>query len=123
MNTPKWVSELFHAVDAWDVERFMSFLAEDVYFRFGNSDAIQGKENVREEVKGWVSDKYSMQHTLDTTIVHGDLVVVHGIATYKMLDSSTLSLPFADIWTMEGPRINEYLVFIDITQLESRLAR
>jgi hypothetical protein len=37
--TPDWLPALFASIDAQDVPRFLSFLAADARFRFGNLPA------------------------------------------------------------------------------------
>ena len=117
MTTPKWVNELFEAVDEGDVDRFVQFMTEDVQFRAGSNEPLRGRRAVREDIAGLLSSIQGMRHKLSNTLVHDDIVVAHGTVTYTRHDESTLTVPFADIWTMDGGKIKEYLIFIDNTEL------
>ena len=117
MATPKWVNDLFQAVDGGDVDSFVQFMTKDVQFRAGSSEPLRGREAVREDITGLLSSIKGMRHVLNNTLVHDDIVVAHGTVTYTRHDESTLTVPFADIWTMDGEKIEEYLIFIDNTEL------
>lgn len=117
MKAPEWVNDLFKAVDSSDVDSFVQFMSEDVYFRAGSSQPIQGREAVRKDFSGLLASIKGMQHSLSDTLVQDHTVVVHGTVTYTRHDGSELTVPFADIWAMEGEKIKDYLIFIDNTQL------
>jgi hypothetical protein len=37
METPAWVTSLFHALDAFDAKTFANFLTDNAVFVFGNA--------------------------------------------------------------------------------------
>jgi len=117
MNTPEWVNDLFQAVDEGDVDSFVQFMTEDVHFRAGSNEPLKGREAVREDISGLLSSIKGMRHVLSKTLVHDDIVVAYGTVTYTRHDQSTLTVPFADIWTMDREKIKDYLIFIDNTKL------
>jgi ketosteroid isomerase-like protein len=117
MDAPQWVKDLFRAVDAGNVDGFVQFMADDVRFRAGSSAPLLGKQAVRQDITALLANIRGMRHDLSLTLVHGDIVVVHGTVTYTRHDGSTLTVPFADVWTMKGEKIQEYLIFIDNTKL------
>jgi hypothetical protein len=45
------------------------------------------------------------------------VVICHGIVTYTRHDSSTLSVPFANIFRLDGDLIREYLIYVDVSEL------
>ena len=112
-----WVNDVFSAVDSGDVDAFVEFMTEDVRFRHGNQDPLQGKEAVRESMGGLFRSIKGMGHELSATLVDGDTVVVHGEVTYTRQDGSTLTVPVADVWAIAGGKIDEYLIFVDNTEL------
>ena len=109
MKTPKWVNDLFQAVDEGDVDSFVRFMTEDVHFRAGSHEPLKGRGAVREDIAGLLSSIEGMRHVLSKTLVHDDIVVAHGTVTYTRHDESTLTVPFADIWGTDGEKIKEYL--------------
>ena len=50
MNTKDWIEKIAKAIDSKDSYGFASFFTEDGIFRFGNNDAVLGKENIRDYV-------------------------------------------------------------------------
>ena len=118
MGTPEWVTDLFAAVDSMDADAFVRFMAEDVFFRDGNAEPLRGRDAVRADIIGSLYSRIKgINHVLSETWVHGNVVVVHGTVTYTRPDDSTLTVPFADIWKMNGDLIQEYMIFMDKTKL------
>ena len=117
MKMPILVSDVFRSIDSGDVDGFVQYLTGDVQFRAANNETILGREAVRENFKLLLSSIKAMHHIIDDTLVRDDSVVVHGTVTYTRLDGSALTVPFADIWTMEGEKIKKFLIFVDNTQI------
>lgn len=86
----------------------MQNLTEDVQFRAANKKTILGRAAVRENFKLMLSGIKAMHHIIDDTLVRDDSVVAHGMVTYTRLDESALTVPFADIWTMEGEKTKNF---------------
>jgi hypothetical protein len=86
-------------------------------FRFGNAEPAKGKKNVGGAVQGFFESIKGLSHDLHEIWVQPDAVVCHGTATYTRHDSTTLTVPFANIFGMDGDLIRDYLIFIDVSQL------
>ncbi len=119
MSQPAWLGPLFKAIDAKDAETFVSFLTDDAVFRFGNAAPACGRAAVRQAVAGFFTSIASLRHTLRDSWAHPDAVVLHGEVTYTRHDSSQLTVPFANVFKMQGPLVREYLVFADVSALFS----
>ena len=112
-----WVNDVFDAIDSGNVDAVVEFMSEDVLFRHGNQDPLHGKEAVREALGGLFESIEGISHELSGVLVEGDSVVVYGEVTYTRQDGSTLTVPVADVWSMAGSKIKEYLIFVDNTEL------
>jgi hypothetical protein len=112
-----WVKLLIDSIDSMDVEAFTAFLTEDVCFRFGNAEPVSGKVNVGDAVSGFFESIAALQHNVLATIEQGNVVICHGAVTYTRHDSSTLTVPFANVLKLRGDLIMEYLIYIDISDL------
>ena len=99
------------------VRRLAIVAADDVVFRKRNLDPLYGKEAVHKDITELLAGIQGMSHKLTRTLVDGNTVVVVGEVTYTRQDGSTLTSQFADVWTMSGNKIQEYLIFIDNTEL------
>ncbi|WP_455209050.1 nuclear transport factor 2 family protein [Kaarinaea lacus] len=117
MRNISWLNELFQAIDKQDTSKFLSFLTDEVFFRFGNAEPVHGKNNVGNIVKGFFESVKTIQHDITEAWTIDNTTVCHGFVTYTRHDDTTLMVPFANIFNMEGNKICEYLIYADISQL------
>lgn len=117
MGREDWATRLFRSIDDQDTEAFLSFLADDVLFRFGNADSVNGKTAVGEVVGAFFDSVKGMHHDLVGIWNEEDAVICHGTVTYTRHDSTTLSVPFANILGVSDNLIKEYLIFVDVSGL------
>ena len=117
MPEARWVNQLFQSIDRKDSDAFLTFLAEDIFFRFGNAEPIHGKNNAGNVVKGFFESIKTLQHDISETWSVDNTVICHGFVTYTRHDATTLTVPFANIFKMEGQKIKEYLIYVDISEL------
>jgi ketosteroid isomerase-like protein len=117
MSRPNWMSELFESIDAMDAERFAEFLTDDATFRFGNNPPVTGKAAIRDAVGGFFGGIKAIRHEVSEAWLCANVAVCHGSVTYTRQDGSALTVPFANILTMEGSLIASYLIFVDISGL------
>ena len=119
MSTTKsgWVKQLFESIDSKDTDSFLSFLSEDVCFRFGNSEPALGKVAVSEIVSNFFNSIMGLKHDLAKIWDVQESLICHGTVTYTRLDSTQISVPFANVLRFEGILVSEYLIFVDISEL------
>jgi hypothetical protein len=115
--TKKDIQSLFDAIDRFDTRTFISFLHADARFKFGNMPVVRGKDAIFEFVAGFFQAIRSIRHTnLEVWKLEG-IRFVNGTVTYTRLDGSTLTVPFANTFKLEGDKIMDYLIFIDNSEL------
>jgi hypothetical protein len=113
------IPELFRTVDKKDTAKFVSFLAPECVFRFGNSPAVQGRENVGHYVGGFFDSIHSLSHDLTNVWgVHGG-IVCHGHVSYTRKDNAVLTVPFRNVFKVSAACIAEYTIFADVSMLYS----
>lgn len=117
METPNWITELFACIDKMDTARWITFLSDDVTFKFGNSPEIIGKNTVGEAIDGFFSSIKSLQHKILGTWIHPDTIFCQGEVRYTRHDESQITLPFLNMFGMQENLIKDYLIYIDITPL------
>lgn len=117
MTTPAWIQTLFQALDAFDANTFASFLTEDAIFVFGNAEPVKGKSTIRDAVASFFASIAAIRHDLTETWTVPGAIICHGVVTYTRHSGTTLQVPFANVFTLEGERIRNYLIYIDNTQL------
>ena len=111
------LDRLFAAIDTKNTETFLGFLTDDATFRFGSAPAVSGKEVIRHAVDGFFSSITSSRHNVANVLRDGAIQICEGEVTYQRLDGSKLSLPFTNVFELDGPLIRHYKVYIDIGPL------
>jgi ketosteroid isomerase-like protein len=79
--------------DAVDVDNYVSYLAPDVYFRFGNAEPITGRQAVRETVGDFFTTIKGLQHAIVQEWHDGDTIIQQLDVSYTRLDDKQVTLP------------------------------
>lgn len=107
------LDDLFKAVDAKDTERFLGFLTDEASFRFGSAPTVQGTEAIRNAVDGFFSTIAGCHHVLARIIAQDGVVFCEGEVTYSRHNGTEISLPFANVFEMDGELISAYKIYAD----------
>jgi hypothetical protein len=108
-----WLDDLLASIDEKNTSRFLRFLTDAAVFRFGSAAPVSGTESIRAAVDGFFSTIAGSKHVLDKILVEGGTLVCEGEVTYTRHDESTITLPFANIFEMEGDLISHYKIYAD----------
>lgn len=111
------IESLFNDIDKMDADKFASYLDDNVRFRFGNAPVVEGKEAAREAVDGFFKSIKGIRHKKLRMWVHSDSVLYQGEVTYTRHDDSEITLPFFNVFLLNGDKIKEYLIYMDINPL------
>lgn len=109
--------KLFESIDAMDMRRFLGFLAADATFRFGSAPPVQGHAAIREAVEGFFASIAALKHNLKRRFGDGTAAVYEGEVAYTRHDGSAITLPFANVFEVDGGLISRYRIYIDIGPL------
>jgi hypothetical protein len=71
-----------------DANAFESFLTEDSTFRFGNSEPVKVRNNVRESVAAFFSSIKSLKHDVLEVWQKDNVLTVQGEVTYTRTGDS-----------------------------------
>ena len=105
--------DLFASIDSMDMERFLSFIDPDAVFRFGSSPPVAGHDAIRAAVGSFFASLAALRHDLLRLLQDGNTVVCEGEVTYTRHDSSTITLPFVNVFEVSDGLICQYRVYID----------
>ncbi len=117
MASIEWITRLFHSIDTNDTSTFADFLTHDALFKFANQEPVVGKEAARQTVAEFLSSIKAIHHDVLDVWAKEGATACHGIVTYTRHDSSQLRVPFANVFKMQGNLIQEYLIYVDASQL------
>jgi ketosteroid isomerase-like protein len=112
-----WLGPLLAAIDAKDVQKFISFLTEDVIFRFGNSPPVSGKDNVSKTVEEFLASIQSLRHRVTEIWQVPDAVLCEGQVAYTRLDGRVLEVPFLNVLRTRGRQVADYRIYVDASAL------
>jgi ketosteroid isomerase-like protein len=112
-----FLGRLFGAIDAKDTDGFVACLTDDCSFRFGSAPTVHGHEAIAAAVSGFFDSIAGLNHALHRTIVDGPALAVDGDVTYTRHDGRHVTVPFANVFELQGDRIGDYRIYIDLGPL------
>jgi ketosteroid isomerase-like protein len=122
MVVDQWVVDLFRAVDSMDAPMVAKAFTEDGSFRFGNTEPVVGREQVEQSVSGFFSMIGGLSHEItgvwSGSCASGEVTSVESDVTYTRKDGTrTQALPATTTLRMEGDRIKDLRIFMDVSPL------
>jgi len=110
------IRRIFEAVDGEDTDYLAHRFAEDVTFRFGNGDAVEGRPAVVATCEAFLASIAGIRHEIEHLWQVGtDRVVAVMTVHYERLDGGRLSLPCANTFHVRDGEISDYRIYMDIT--------
>jgi ketosteroid isomerase-like protein len=118
MSVSHRFTSLFDAIDAMDVDRFAEHLTPDVRFAYGSREPVEGKPAVVKSVTAFFDAFGAIRHEVERVLECGrDRAVVEGLVTYVTHGGRTVTVPFANVFSMQGNVIRDYRIYVDPTPL------
>jgi ketosteroid isomerase-like protein len=109
-NTPA----IFADIDAFDPDKFVAHLTENVTFRFGNGEPVVGRANVRDAVAGFFGTIDGLTHHILSVWDIGDVTVAQIDVEYVRKDGKHVTVPNADILVFDGDLVSNWQIYIDL---------
>jgi ketosteroid isomerase-like protein len=114
------IRSLFEAVDGKDTVSLARLFAEDITFRFGNGDVVEGRPAVVQTSEGFLASLAGIRHEIEHLWqVDADWVVAVMTVHYEKLDGGRLSLPCANTFRVRDGEVSDYRIYMDITPVVS----
>ncbi len=114
---PARLQQLFATIDSGDAVAFARFLTPHGSFRFGNAPPAVGRVAIEAAVAGFFTSIRRCDHRLLRCWIAPGSEAVQGEVTYTRLDGSRLTVPFVNVFLLEGALIRDYQIHIDASQL------
>ena len=108
------VPAIFADIDAFDPDKFVSHLTDDVTFRFGNGEPVVGRANVREAVAGFFTTIAGLTHHILNVYAAGAVSIAQIDVEYVRQDGKHVTVPNADILTFDGDLVSNWQIYIDL---------
>ncbi len=108
---------MFEPADRLDVDGWCSHLSENVHFRFGNAEPLDGRDAVREAVSQFFATLKGLRHEVVSDWTVDNRVIQQLLVTYTRPDDSQVTVPAVNLLRIDGERIGEYLIYVDLAPL------
>ncbi len=108
------VAAIFADIDAFDPDKFVAHLTDDVTFRFGNGEPVVGRSNVRDAVAGFFTTIAGLTHHILNVYDAGDISVAQIDVEYVRQDGKHVTVPNADILRFDGDLVSNWQIYIDL---------
>jgi hypothetical protein len=108
------LAAIFADIDSFDPDKFVSHLTENVVFRFGNGEPVEGRSAVREAVAGFFSSIGGLTHHILQTWDAGQTSIAKIDVEYVRTDGKHVTVPNADILVFDGDLVSNWQIYIDL---------
>lgn len=109
----EWVERVYRLVDAKNADEYVSFLADDASFRYGNSDAVTGRQAIRQTLSEFFVSIAGLRHTFSARWEAQDAIILQGDVRYTRLDDLEVTLPFVTVYRLDARLARQVDIFID----------
>jgi ketosteroid isomerase-like protein len=110
------IRRLFEAVDDKDTGYLAHHFADDITFRFGNADVVEGRPAVLAACEAFLGSVAGIRHVIEHLWqVDADRVVAVATVHYERLDGGRLTLPCANSFRVRDGKVSDYRIYMDIT--------
>lgn len=111
------ITKLFRVIDNKDAAGYCEFLSPQCILKFGNANEVVGKDNILDTINNFFHAIKALHHQVEASWEVDNTVICHGTVTYTRLDDTTLTVPVANIFTLDEGLIGHYRIFIDTSAL------
>ncbi|WEA03287.1 nuclear transport factor 2 family protein [Mucilaginibacter sp. SJ] len=113
MATKEIVQQVIDAFDNNDVEKILSFFADDVKWTMkGSSVTIMNGKNEVEQFLGGMEDVKMVSSTKEHIIVDGNTAAVDGLVRCKDKNGKDMAMYYADIYELENGKVKRVTSYI-----------
>jgi ketosteroid isomerase-like protein len=110
------LKSLFLAGESMNVENFVKFFTDDASYQFSNFPIAYGSEGIKESSTDFLKKVEGVHHHIKKMWEMGENeMVVEMEVTYIRHDGKVFTLPCSDIIRFKGDKIQEMLIFMDIS--------
>jgi len=113
------VKPIYADIDAMNADAFVAHLTEDVTFRFGSAEAVQGRAAVAATAAGLWSAVDSLTHHVLNTWDFADTTICQVDVESRLPDGTTVVTPHADILVFDGDLVRDWQTYIDMAPAQA----
>jgi hypothetical protein len=107
---------MFDCVDSKNIEGFLSYLSDDVEFRFGNAPKLVGKVAIKDGVGAFYSQIQGLEHVMTGVWELDHVTIIEFDSYYTKHTGVTVGVPCCVVLRFNADRlINDYRINIDLS--------
>jgi ketosteroid isomerase-like protein len=103
----------FAAVEANDVDQYVSLFADDAIYKIANYPPVTGPEGIREFAKPVMQMFKTVTHDIKGMWEFGDTIICEMDVTYTRNDGKVTIVPCLDVINFEKGKVKKLQAFID----------
>lgn len=109
------IRALLDAVDDRDLEALESYVADDVYFRFGNGGPTRTKAEFAAAMHSFLRGISGIRHEVNEmwAVPDGNVIATMDVH-YTRLDRHQLVLPCCNVFRVREGLVGEYRIYMDV---------
>jgi ketosteroid isomerase-like protein len=113
MSNVELVKKAFAAVEANDIDQYVSMFTDDALYKIANYPAVTGPQGIREFAKPVMQMFKTVTHDIKDMWEFGDKVICEMDVTYTRQDGKVSTVPCLDIIQCEQGKVKRLQAFID----------
>ena len=111
----QWVETTYEALDAKDVDAFVSQLTPGAEVRFGNGTPVEGRVAVRDAFREFFEKIDSVSHAFTAQLRVDDTLIIEQMVTFTRRGGVTVVLPAATVFELTEGKADRMQTYIDVT--------
>ena len=100
-----------------DMDGFLSFMAEEAQFRFGNNEPARGHDQIRGAIGEFWDSIEDLHHEFTGIWEQDDVVVLEASIRYTKLDGEAVYIPVTTIIERDGETVTASRIYGDMALL------
>ena len=111
----EWVESIYEALDAKDVDAFVSKLTPGAEVRFGNGAPVAGRVAVRDAFGEFFAAIDTASHAFTSQLRVDDTLIIEQMITFTRRDGGAVVLPAVTIFELTEGKADRMQTYIDVS--------
>jgi ketosteroid isomerase-like protein len=108
------VKRAFAAVEANDVNAYVSLFSDDAFYKAANFDPVIGPDGIRRFAAPVMEMFDKVTHDVHGMWEDGNTVVAEVMLTYRRRDAKVVTVPCVDVIRLKGGKITSLQAYVDL---------
>jgi ketosteroid isomerase-like protein len=110
-----WLRDFYDDIDNGRIDPLTKRCAENISFQMGSMTPIEGRTEVMEAERQFLTSIDSHSHRFVNVFNDADTTVLEAVVTYIRLDGNAVEVPCTSILHRSGGLVDSIRVYLDIT--------